>query len=155
MANKIQILDNDHRSITEHARLFKKGEHSTHWVDFVDIVVNRPRALKYSGFYFLLQDNWRMYINTLDDEALKEALRFLRECLVEKDMSFAIQVLEENMLNGVTEPDDALWTTYYRLLEDKALYQGVDASGVLPLLPNYKTSLEDYDSLIGVLTDDG
>lgn len=130
MANKIQILDNDHRSITEHARLFKKGEHSTHWVDFVDIVVNRPRALKYSGFYFLLQDNWRMYINTLDDEALKEALRFLRECLVEKDMSFAIQVLEENMLNGVTEPDDALWTTYYRLLEDKALYQGVDASGV-------------------------
>src|SRR5690606_25331777 len=39
MANKIQILDNDHRSITEHARLFKKGEHSTHWVDFVDIVV--------------------------------------------------------------------------------------------------------------------
>lgn len=64
-------------------------------------------------------------------------------------------ILEENMLNGVTEPDDALWTTYYRLLEDKALYQGVDASGVLPLLPNYKTSLEDYDSLIGVLTDDG
>lgn len=50
---------------------------------------------------------------------------------------------------------NALWTTYYRLLEDKALYQGVDASGVLPLLPTYKTSLEDYDSLMGVLTDDG
>lgn len=148
LANEIEVLDNEHNLITKHTRLFKKGERSTHWIDFVDIVVNRPRALKYSGFYSLLPKNWRIYTNTLDNESLKKALRFLRECLVESDMAFASRVLEENILNDVTEPD-ALWTTYYRLLEDKTLYQEVDTSGTLPLLPTYETNLEDYDSLMG------
>ena len=155
LANEVQILDNDYHLITKHMRLFTKGERSTHWIDFVDIVVNRPRALKYSGFYTLLPENWRMYTNTLNSESLKEALRFLRKCLVEKDMAFAGQVLEENILSGVTKPD-ALWTTYYRLLENRSLYQGVvGTSDALPLLPTYETGLKDYDSLIeGVVADD-
>jgi hypothetical protein len=121
LANEILVLDDDHHLITGHQRLFKKGERSTHWIDFIDVIVTRLRALKYSGFYALLPDNWRTYTNTLGYEDLKEAMRFLRTCLLEKDMTFAEKVLTENLLYSVTDPE-ALWTTYYRLREDRSLY---------------------------------
>lgn len=153
LANEILVLDDDHRLITGHQRLFKKGERSTHWIDFIDVIITRPRALKYSGFYALLPDNWRTYTNTLGYEDLKEAMRFLRTCLLEKDITFAEKVLTENLLNSVTDPE-ALWTTYYRLCEDRSLYQGGALPGSLPEMPVYNTSMEDYDSLMGVLTGD-
>jgi len=80
-------------------------------------------------------------------------MRFLRTCLLEKDMAFAEQVLTENLLNSVTDPE-ALWTTYYRLREDRSLYQSHVLPGPLPEMPAYNTSVEDYDSLMGVLTGD-
>ena len=85
-------------------------------------------------------------------EDLKEAMRFLRTCLLEKDMTFAKKVLTENLLNSVTDPE-ALWTTYYRLCEDRSL-TGWCLPGSLPEMPVYNTSMEDYDSLMGVLTGD-
>ena len=42
------------------------------------------------------------------------------------------------------EPD-ALWTTYYRMVEDPALYHQGDSSGSFPELPDYKIGLEDYN----------
>lgn len=148
LANELIIQDHEHRIITSHQRLFEKGKRSTHWADFIDVIVTRPRALKYSGFYSLLPGNWRVYTDKLNAENLKEALRFLRTCLLEKDMAFAGKVLEENLLNTVREPD-ALWTTYYRMMEDPALYHQGDLTSPMPRLPEYKTYLEDYNVFMG------
>lgn len=147
-ANEVVIQDADHREITRHPRLFKKGKRSTHWIDFIDIIVTRPKALKYSGFYSLLPGNWRLYTETIDHEELKMSLRFLRTCLVEKDMLFAERVLAENLKNEVLGAE-ALWTTYYRLSENISLYQGTEGLIRLPQLPSYTTNIESYDSLMG------
>lgn len=148
MANELLIQDNDYKQITSHKRLFDEGKRSTHWINFIDVIVARPRALKYSGFYSLLPDNWKRYTANLNPNDLKEALRFLRACLLEKDMAFASKILEENLCNSVIQPD-ALWTTYYRMLEDPSLYQQSNFGGVLPKLPDYKVRLEDYNLFMG------
>lgn len=146
-ANELIIYDSDYREITRHKRSFEKGKKFTHWIDFITLVAKRPKALKYTGFYGLLPDIWQMYLAALDKEALSEALTFLKFCLLEKSFDFASKVLEENMNEKVNDPS-ALWTTYYRLNENQALYLK-GTTDTLPRLPEYTLQLDDYDMLLG------
>ncbi|WP_353893678.1 IS21 family transposase [Proteinivorax hydrogeniformans] len=153
LANELVIYDKDYREITRHNRLFEKGRKSTHWMDFIDVIAARPRALKYSGFYSLLPDNWKSYTNEMDNEDLKQSLKFLKMCLLEKGMAFAEKVLAENIRKSVKETA-ALWTTYYRLTEDVSVYHQIQSPPALPRLPDYDISAESYNSLMGGMRDD-
>ncbi len=147
-ANELIIYDLHYREITRHRRSFEKGCKFTHWIDFLNLVSRRPRALKYSGVFKLLPKEWQEYTAILNKDDLRKALNFLKHCLVEKDFSFANQVVKENMKQHVTEPE-ALWTTYYRMTEDQSLYilQNDDTTFNIP---DYTFKLENYDDLMGV-----
>ena len=146
-ANEIIIYDLQYREVTRHQRSFEKGRKFTHWTDFLNLVARRPRALKYSGFFKLLPKEWQEYTASLEKDDLREALYFLKHCLLEKDFTFANQVVKENMISHVTEPE-ALWTTYYRMNEDKSMYMpNVDETSLC--FPDFAFRLESYDDLIG------
>lgn len=146
-ANELIVYDLDYREITRHRRYFDKGGKYTHWVDFITLISRRPKALKYTEFYNLLPNVWRDYVSNLEKESLREALHFLKHCLLEKDFDFATAVVSENVKQNVLEPN-ALWTTYYRMTEDQSLYLSKHENS-LPSLPNYKIQLEEYDLLMG------
>jgi len=147
-ANELIFQDKKHHEITRHQRSFKKDQKYTHWADFIDIVSHRPRALKYSGFYSLLPLGWKAYTENLDNETLKEALRFLKYCMIYHNLDMAEVVLSENTKLSVFEPE-ALWTSLYRIKENKTLYQSELKEHHFPEMPKYKTSLDDYDRLLG------
>ena len=146
-ANELIIYDSGYREITRHKRSFEKDKKFTHWIDFITLVSRRPKALKYTGFYSLLPDIWQKYTCNLNKEEVSEALSFLKFCLLEKDFDFASKVLEENVKQAVHSPS-ALWTTYYRLSENRALYLQ-ETTDTLPMLPGYALHLDDYDMLLG------
>lgn len=146
-ANELVIYDLDYREITRHKRSFDKGKKFTHWIDFITVVAKHPRALKYTGFYTLLPDVWQDYTSHLDKHELRDALFFLKRCLLEKDFDFAAKVVEENIKQHVYSPE-ALMTTYQRLNENKAIYLQ-ETKSTLPKLPAYTLQLEDYDTLMG------
>ncbi|MBM7562997.1 hypothetical protein JOC49_002571 [Fusibacter tunisiensis] len=146
-ANELVIYNRRYQEITRHRRSFDKGKKFTHWVDFLNLVAKRPRALKYVEFYHLLPKVWQDYTARLNPEDLRDALYFLKHCLIEKDFAFATKVVEENMNQHVTEPE-ALWTTYYRMNEDQSLYLPHTQASELSF-PNFTVTLEDYDDLIG------
>lgn len=146
-ANELVIYDLDYYEITRHKRSFEKGRKFTHWIDFITLVSKRPKALKYTGFYELLPDVWQRYTATLGKDDLRDALSFLKFCLLKKDFEFAAKVVEENIKQNVYSPE-ALWTTYHRMCEDQALYLS-GTSDTAPSLPNYTLALEDYDMLLG------
>lgn len=148
MADDLIILSSDHSYITQHNRSFEKGHTFTHWLDFMRLVLNRPRALKYSGFYESLPDDWRYYLGSLEHESLKKALKFFRHCLIRDDVSFSLQVLNQMLRSNAHDPE-ALWTTYYRLKEDHKLYTLKSAEEPLINLPVFEANLTHYDSLIG------
>ncbi|WP_350342965.1 hypothetical protein PRVXT_002234 [Proteinivorax tanatarense] len=89
----------------------------------------------------------------MDNEDLKQSLKFLKMCLLEKDMAFAEKVLAENIRKSVKETA-ALWTTYYRLTEDVSVYHQNQSPPALPRLPDYDISAESYNSLMGGMRDD-
>lgn len=147
MANTLIFEDENHLEISHHTRCFhKKGMKFTHWIDFLTLISKRPRALKYTDFYSTLPKPWREYSASLEKEDLKEALHFLKHCLLEKDFDFASLVLSENLKQEVSSPD-ALWTTYYRLNEDPSPYL-LKKDHPYPKMPAYHLALDDYDQLM-------
>lgn len=148
MANHIIVLTDSYSEITRHKRSFDKGKTFTNWIDFIEVVLQRPKALKYSNFYKTLPDSWHVYTESLDKSQLKAALEFLKHCLIKDDITFAKKVLEANLSDNVLDPK-ALWTTYYRLKENVQLYKSKTYDNIIPTMPSYEVTLTDYDSLIG------
>ena len=148
MAKHLIVLTQDYSVITKHKRSFDKGKTFTNWIDFIEIVLQRPKALKYSKFYQTLPDCWNSYTESLDKPRLKSALSFLKHCLIEDDIHFAVRVLTENINENMLDPK-ALWITYYRLKENSSVYNSTTLDNLLPTMPKYDISLSDYDSLIG------
>lgn len=146
-ANELVIYDTQFKEITRHIRAFEKNRKYTHWIDFINTIAKRPRALKYSGLYKLLPQHWQTYTASLDKDDLREALYFLKHCLLEKDMAFADEVVKENMKQHVTEPE-ALWTTYHRMTENRSLYLPETVQQLDYQLPDYDFRFEDYDELM-------
>ena len=147
MANSLIVLTETYSEITRHKRSFSKGETYTNWIDFIEIVLQRPKALKYSNFYKTLPESWISYTESLDKPNLKSALGFLKHCLIESDIRFAEKVLMTNLEQNVLDPK-ALWTTYHRLKENVQIYNVQTIENLLPTMPQYKIALTDYDSLI-------
>jgi len=147
MANKVTIYSkNLDEKISEHPRLFKKGQESIRHIDFIDMVKLRPRALKYSGIYSLLPESWQVYLENLDKEALKKAFNALKEILLEDDLVYADKVMKETLKHGNQRPE-ALKITYKRLKENRSIYQ--DTIYLLNDLPSLTVDTAEYDSLLG------
>ena len=147
-ANILILQDKSHKEITRHKRSFQENQKFTQWANFIDMISYRPRALKYSGFYNLLPSKWKAYTENRDSDSLKEALKFLKFCMIHHDMEMAEAVLSDNLERSVLEPE-ALWTSLYRLKENKSIYQGQLHENPFPEMPKYKSSLEDYNQLLG------
>lgn len=147
-ANEVEILDNDYKVITTHHRSFEKGTRLTHWHDFINVLIKRPRALKYSGFYSLLPETWKSYIKELSNEDMKRALEFLRLCLIDESLVMAEKILQYNLDHDIKDID-ALYTTYYRAKEDNQLYEATMTYDELKSMPAYQPDLQSYDILIG------
>ena len=123
MANKIEILTKDLSvKITEHPRLFERGQESINYIDFIDIIKLRPNALKYLSIYSLLPTSWQDYLKSLDKESYRQAFDVLRMILLEEDMDYADKVLKETLKHKSISPE-AVEITYKRFKEDHTLFE--------------------------------
>lgn len=149
-AGHIEIYTNDlQQKLSTHTRSYVKGSDSIHWVDFIDVVKTRPRALKYSGVYGLLPENWQCYLEILEPAELKESLGILRMIMLTEDLVFAEKVLDEaGKTPGVSS--QSLYLAFRRLKENPSVF-----GGSIPIpndLPPYHVSIDAYDSLLGGLS---
>lgn len=146
-ANKIIVFDKDMNEIVTHNRLFGKSQKSINWTPFLDIIAKRPRALKYVEFYSSLPENWQNYLETLETKDQKEAISFIKKCILEENIDFAKQILAKNLEKGITDPK-ALYVTFDRLKENIELYNGNNFKiSNFPELPKYEVALDQYDIL--------
>lgn len=148
-ANEIQIYNKEFTElICIHPRLFGNNLESINYLNFIDTIKTRPRALKYTGLYSLLPDNWKEYIEGMDKETLKLAFDALKTILLEDDMDYAAKVLAETMKHNVVTPE-AIKVTHKRLKEDIFIYR---EELTLPShLPHYEVDTDQYDALMGGL----
>ena len=113
-SDTVIIMDTRYQTIVEHSRLYGKGKESMNWLPYIDLMSKRPTAIKYTGFYENLPDNWKKYLSDLPAEEKREALLALHTMLLKHDINVASDVLSITLSNGVKDADSIL-ASYRRL----------------------------------------
>lgn len=145
-AHRVEILDEDYRSIARHRRLYGKNLESMDWYPYLATLAKRPNALKYSGFYRELPEPWQDYLDACGHDGKKRSLKILLKILEESDMDIATQSLEECQANG-TASSDGILLSYYRLTQEN-IEEDLRLPTNLAKLDGYKPDLSPYDLLL-------
>ncbi len=142
----VTILDTKYQLIVEHSRLYGKGKESMKWLPYIELMSKRPTAIKYTGFYDELPDNWRKYISKLSSEKKREALMALHTMLLKHDMGVASDALGITLSNGVQDADSILAS--YRCLTNPAQQmQPMLLKSNIVQMPTFQTDNKKYDNL--------
>ena len=73
-AYHVTVLDNKMQPVVRHKRLYGKNKESMIWGPYLDVLAQRPMALKYSGFFKSLPDPVRYFLDDCDLEGKKQVL---------------------------------------------------------------------------------
>lgn len=144
--DKITIKDDDYKHIITHKRLYGNEQEAMNWLPYLDLIMKRPKALKYVDFFNTLPDNWQQLFNNTGNEERKEYLRILSEIMAESTLDVAERALTETQSYGVHDPD-SLRATYARIVKGSAAAEPFIAHNT-PDLPEYTIEWSSYDRLI-------
>ena len=143
-SDQVFLLDEQYQMITEHERLYGKGQESMNWIPYLELMSKRPTAIKYTGFYEQLPDIWKNYLNELGTNQKREILLKLQIMLQEHDMKTATDALEMALSNGVRDAESIL-TTYHRLVQPLQWMQPMQLPSDITQMPSFQTDNKHYD----------
>ena len=78
--DKIEILDNNYKFLTNHKRIYKKIK-STNWKDWLKVLELKISALEYTDFYQELPEIWKIYFKSKDYIEKRKIVSTLSEIL--------------------------------------------------------------------------
>lgn len=146
-SDTVIIMDTRYQTIVEHSRLYGKGKESMNWLPYIDLMSKRPTAIKYTGFYENLPDNWKKYLSDLPAEEKREALLALHTMLLKHDINVASDVLSITLSNGVKDADSIL-ASYRRLTSPVHQMNPIQLKPTVIKMPVFQTDNIKYDNLI-------
>lgn len=144
--DRVWILNRDYKVIVEHPRLYGNGLESMNWLPYIDLISKRPAAMKYTGFYQQLPDNWQKYLRDQDAEGKRKGLASLYTMLKKHDMRTAEDALKFAISNGVRDADSVL-AAYRALTSEVQQMQPMQLDGNVVSMPSFTVNNGKYDSL--------
>lgn len=146
-SDTVIIMDTNYQNIIEHPRLYGKGKESMKRLPYIELMSKRPTAIKYTGFYEDLPDNWKKYLSDLPVEKKREALMTLHTMLLKHDIGVASDVLNMTLSSGVQDADSIL-TSYRRLTSPVQQMNPMQLKSTVIQMPIFQTDNGKYDNLI-------
>lgn len=145
--NKVIPMDEEYNIITIHDRIYDKNKESMNWGPYIDLISKRPMALKYTGFYEKLPQNWKNHLNELPKEKKREALLTLKKIIRNSSMEDAIKSLDQALNNGVNDADSIL-SSYYNLTHQIEKPIPLDLENMIIKTPSFVIDTSTYDALL-------
>jgi transposase len=146
-AHEIDLLNQDYQKIIRHDRLYGEPKESMQWVPYLELIAQRPTALKYSGFIKELPKTIQEYFEQCEYEAKKMALKKLTQMINHTDIATATQAFESTIRKGVTDID-SIWATYTRLTSGMTEAEEIMLPATVPELKEYIPDSSLYDALL-------
>jgi transposase len=146
-AHEIDLLNQDYQKIIRHDRLYGEPKESMQWVPYLELIAQRPTALKYSGFIKELPKTIQEYFEQCEYEAKKMALKKLTQMVNHTDIATATQAFESTIRKGVTDID-SIWATYTRLTSGITEAEEILLPATVPELKEYLPDPSLYDALL-------
>jgi len=148
-AYTVEIRDADYHTIVIHPRLYGREKESMNWGLYLDLIAQRPKALKYTGFFDQLPLTLQDYFTECDHKAKKSTLKMLAGMIRKSGMEVSITVLEEILHQGIKDPD-SIWTYYYQMMGEDSDNLSLKLPPGVPEVKEYHTDISLYDiSLYG------
>jgi len=72
----VEIMDADYHTLVTHPRLYGKEKESMNWELYLDLLAQRSKALKYTGFFNQLPLTLEDYFTECDHKTKKETLQY-------------------------------------------------------------------------------
>ena len=142
----VTILDTKYKPIVDHTRLYGKGKESMNWLPYIELMSKRPTAIKYTGFYDELPDNWKKYLSNLPAQEKREALMALHTMLLKHDIGTATDALGITLSSGVQDADSIL-ASYRRITSPVQQMQPLQLKHTVIQMPVFNTDNGKYDNL--------
>jgi len=117
------------------------------WVPYLELLAQRPTALKYSGFIKELPKTVQKHLEQCDYEAKKMALKTLTRMVNHTNIETAVQAFEIAIHKGATDID-SIWATYTRLTSGIAEAAEIILPATVPELKEYIPDPSLYDALL-------
>lgn len=147
-AETVTVLDDNYRTLIVHQREYgKQPSPIVNWGPYVETIIRKPRALKYTGFFNSLPIEWQEYFHNASEFESKKTLKAFREMFEAGTISDATDALKEVGRNG-TPTADNIATMFRRLTQTESMpYNRVPSA--FPILQEYTTDFELYNNLLG------
>ena len=144
--NEVQILDEDQQVIVTHPRLYGSIAKSMVWQPYLKLLSQRPRAIKYSGVYDHLPEEWQTYLKACTEEEQKEGFALLSDLMKTANFDQLTEALVIAQKMGHPKAEH-IQQAFNNLLFDGAMYQPITLATELPALPNIERGVARYDTL--------
>jgi hypothetical protein len=146
-AHEIELLSQDYQKIISHDRLYGEPKESMKWVPYLELIAQRPTALKYSGFIKELPQTIQEYFEQCGYEAKKVALKTLARMVNHTDIGTATQAFEATIHKRANDID-RIWATYTRLTSGIIMREEITLPATVSELKQYIPDPSLYDALL-------
>ena len=150
-ANSVVPLDENHRPITTHRRLYGSlKQEEMDWLPYLTQLSRNPGAMKYSGIWEMLPDDLRGYLEGKEKSGQRDVLRTLA-LLSERDgFERAVKSISEAVRRGIEDLDSLVALHGHLHGEHPADSMRIDETklGSLPKLPEGRFAAKVYDGFL-------
>ncbi len=146
-AHTVEIRDADYHTIVTHPRLYGREKESMRWEPYLDLIAQRPKALKYTGFFDQLPLSLQDYFTECDHKTKKSVLKMLARMVKKSGMDVSTQILQQILHQGIKDPD-SIWAYYCRLTMEDSDNLSLKLPPGVPEVKEYHTDISPYDNLL-------
>ena len=108
-AQQVVILDESNRPMVKHRRLYGSAkQESMDWIPYLTQLSRRPRALKYTPVYEMMNDPLRRWLDSQEPHTLSSALALLADLSQRSSFDLACKAVGESLERGVTDVDSLI-----------------------------------------------
>lgn len=104
-AYRVTVLDDKMQPIVCHPRLYGKNKESMIWGPYLDVLAQRPMALKYSGFFQGLPEPVREFLDSCDLDGKKQVLKVVAQTCREEGLDRSVSALSDAVKLAPTDAD--------------------------------------------------
>jgi len=150
-ANSVVPLDENHRPITTHPRLYGSWkQEAMDWLPYLTQLSRNPGAMKYSGIWNMLPEDLQGYLEGKEKSGQREVLRALA-LLSERDgFEGAVKSVSEAVHRGIEDLDSLVALHGHLHAQYPADRMRIDETKLqnLPRLPEVRFPGELYDGFL-------
>lgn len=145
-ANTITVMTNAYEPIVTHTRIYGHHQEPMIWEPYLALMIKRPNAIKYTGFYNDLPPIWQEHLSMNDHTGKREALKALAFMLKNSGIDIATKALNNTLESGVRDADSLL-ASYKRISCNLPDLEDIILPSYVPQLDTYQPDLGVYDNL--------